>query len=177
MGLVRLTAKRIGSQVADNTTPKIFNCQSTDIEKIFASGSGGVIKLKGASKNSGLVVETFENVEQIGVAIDSASTRSLDKDLSVSAAGSAQGAGFAVVRYLNVVDAATDTSAEALDLPAATVDKVTVLVNDTAVALEVFPASTETINGAAADAVYDQAAFSTVHYACKVAGAWVIAQD
>lgn len=177
MGLVRITAKKIGAQVADNRVPKIFNCQDTDIEKIFAKDGGSVVKLKKSALNSNKVIEVFENVEQIGVAIDSSSARSVDKDMSVSAAGSAQGAGFAITRYLNVVDSATDTSAEALDLPAATVDDVIVVVNSTAVALEVFPASTETINGAAADAVYDQPAFSTRHYACRVAGAWLISQD
>jgi hypothetical protein len=94
-------------------------------------------------------------------------------DAAVTAAGSTQGAGYAIAKYFTNVTTATDTTAEALDLPAATVGAVFCVKNATAVELEVFPASTEIIDGAAADAVRLVAANTTVYFGCVVAGEWI----
>lgn len=172
-----LTLKRESpTRDRDKTTPELYYVDSSEIKKVVNNSSGGShVHLSNRSRKSAKI-EVFESPIEVEIARNPASTNpnAFDKDLSITAAGSAQGAGFSIVNFYNVVDSATETTAEALDLPAATVGKILHIINQTAVALEVFPASTETINGAAADAKYDHAAYTRVHYYCKVAGAWEV---
>lgn len=147
-----------------------------EIKRADPGEFGSTIKLgDGSGQESWRIFETPKMIEAAkDPTSNNASIGASELDLSAEAAGSAQGAGYAVSKYYTEIDTATDTSAEAVDLPAATVGKVHVVENATAVALEVFPASDESINNAADDAVYDQAANSTVYYYCVVAGEWQI---
>lgn len=177
MSQVILTLKRQSpTRNRDKTTPELYYIDSSDIKKVVNNSSGGShVHLSNRSRTSAKI-QVFESPTEVEIARDPSSTNpnAFDKDTSITAAGSAQGAGFNIVNFYNVVDTATDTSAEALDLPAATAGKILHIINDTGVALEVFPASGETINGAAANAVYDHAAYTRIHYYCKVAGAWEV---
>lgn len=177
-GVVLLTAYRI-NDAANLLTPKVISIPQNSIIRVIPVNSNDgvgygtvVVSQKDGVRN---VYRVFETPDQINVAIDPSDGKAIDKDLTVEAAGSTQGNGVDIVNYFNIVTAATDTSAEALDLDSATVGKVRVVYNSTGVALEVFPASGQTINGASANAVYDQAAYSRVTYVCKTAGAWVLA--
>lgn len=180
-GVVRLTAYRIGAGTSDLTVPKIVHLIQDQIDRVLPVNSGdgvGYGSIVITSEVDGQKeYRVFETPAQVQVAIDPSDGKSLDKDTSITAAGSTQGNGFAIVNYYNIVDSATDTSAEALDLPAAVAGGVHVVYNQTAVALETFPASGETINGAAANAVYDHAAYAVKTYVCKTDEAWLIARE
>ncbi|KKN49544.1 hypothetical protein LCGC14_0641720 [marine sediment metagenome] len=132
----------------------------------FASGKlGTAIKAnRGTFK-----AEVLESMHQIK-SQETPAGAGADADVSVSAIGNAQGAGFAVVRYYNVVDSATGGSADSLDLAAAIRGDVHMIVNDTAIQLQMYPASGEKINDLADDAAFDIDAFTTVIVGCLVDG-------
>lgn len=183
---VFLLAKRKPGDPEERVIPVIVSMMEHDISEVNPIAAGGAyVKTKPGGQSRNVNYEVFEsplNVEGARIhTIYDGTALSPDNpyagsevDLGVTALNSAQGAGYAVTAYLTEVTSATDVTGEALDLPAATVGDTLVVINATAVALEVFPATSETINGAAANAVYDQPAKSRVHYYCKVAGAWEI---
>jgi len=124
------------------------------------------------------VAETAMQIEALKDLANTSIDLVPERALGGSAAGSTQGAGLALALYFNEVTTATDTSAEACDLPAATVGLLRVLRNSHAtVALEVFPASGEKIGSLAADAQYDLPAGARVTFYCETAGEWVVCTD
>jgi hypothetical protein len=99
--------------------------------------------------------------------------------LAMTGAGTTQGAGTAISKYLSEPTTIGAGATEAFKLDAATVGKVRVIINNDASGddAKIFPATGETINGAAANAVYSLTAGNRVHLVCLVAGAWVVADD
>lgn len=172
--------KESGKPIFDiaDATLKSIKVPTSQIKEV-KSGSAGfgsevVVEATNGTRKVYFVVET-------PVMVEAAMNPSSDNNgalneiaLGLDATGSAQGAGVSVSKYFNTIDAATDTSAEAVDLPAAVKNGVLVIHNQTAVALEVFPASGEDVNGGAANAVYNQAANSIVFYYCKEDGSWLV---
>jgi len=183
MTRVFLTANKIGPMGQDDqllTRPKVITISNTDLEQIIKKNSspfGCVLKSglggRGARKEFWLA----ESPSQVAVAEDpaTANVNAQDKALGLAALGAAQGAGVDVSRYLNEVTTATATTADSVDLPAATVGKVLVLLNNTDVPLEVYPAVGEIIGDLAANALYLLAARERVHFVCRVAGTWLVA--
>ena len=146
-----------------------------DVEPLSNNeGSKVTLNIQGAEKTI-LVYETPSQVVAASEKFSATPQFPLHITLGADAAGGAQGAGYDVVSYFTEIDAATATTNDAVDLPAATKGKVHVIQNSTSLALEVYPASGQTINGAAANAVYAHAARTTVHYYCKEAGKWEVA--
>lgn len=80
-------------------------------------------------------------------------------DAAVAAAGNNQATATALTGAVNVVTSATATSADGVQLPAGyAAGDMVLVVNTTAVALDVFPPSGGAINGASADAAKGLAA-------------------
>ena len=179
--IIPLLVWKEGNEVqfdAANVTPEVKYVPQESILEVkkqtsgIGFGSQVVVSTGGGFRK---VYHCFESPLQITALENPATDNYFAKSeiaLGLDAAGSAQGAGVAILKFFNTVDAATDSSAEAFDLPAATKGAVHIVVNETAVALEGFPDTDETINGAAANAVYDHAANKTVYYYCTTAGAW-----
>lgn len=92
---------------------------------------------------------------------------------AIAAAGSTQGTATLLGGAVNVVTAATGTSADGLRLPSDYPTDVPMLVvNQTAVALDVFPPSGGNINGGSADAAKALAANMSGLYYHLGSGAW-----
>jgi len=162
------------NQDLDMQTPVVKVLPGDAIEEVHQATFGSVLKMSKSGNarevrvlESPLEVKAAENPLSTDLHVQNAI------DAAISATGTAQGDGYDVTKYFNNVTTATATSAEALDLPAALQGGVHCIKNATAVALEIYPASGETIDGAAADAVKAVAAFSTVYFACVVDGEWV----
>ena len=155
------TVKLIPSETIESIIPTDFGGS-----KLGLAGDGGVRK----------DVLVLENPLQVKAAKDPSASNlhvANEVDATVEAAGSTQGNGTTITKYFNNVTAATGTSAEALDLPAATPGAVHVIVNTTGVALEVFPASGESIDGLAANALKSVPAGESMYFGCVEAGTWV----
>ena len=143
------------------------------IAEVTSTPYGAQIKVK----KGGVIHEyqVFETPSQVKASENpSTSNPHAQHEITIGAdaAGSTQGNGVDITTYLTTIDAATDTSAEAFDLPAATLYDVRVLINETAVALEGFPASTENFRGEAANAVLDIPAKSKAVFYCIEEGVW-----
>jgi hypothetical protein len=181
MGLTFLTARRIGAETAFRTkaNTKIFRCDSSDLTgEVFtpADGIGSVVVVKSATTRAAAgakQVWVYENAQQVLVASDTANTRAFDKDLSVSAAGANQADATQLAKYYSVVDAATATSADGVKLLTAVANLVMVVVNATTVAVDVFPATSDTIDGGSANAAITMPAGTTRHFVAEDATNWV----
>lgn len=154
---------------AEGGSTKIYRkyIPSDTIAEIVATDYGSRVTVsKGGVRQD---YEVLETPDQIKAAEDPSASNvhaAHELNLGLDAAGSAQGAGVAANRYYNTIDAATDTSAEAVDIPVMAVNEVKVIVNLTAVALELFPASGDNFRGKSANAVLDMAANSVLILYC-----------
>lgn len=91
----------------------------------------------------------------------------------VAALGAAQGAGYAIIKFLTECDTATVTSADGLDIPAATVGGVRCVINNHAtVTLDIFPASGENFDGGTVNVAVTLAPGERKHFYCSTAGRW-----
>jgi hypothetical protein len=86
-------------------------------------------------------------------------------------AGGGQSSARALTKQVNSVDTVA-TAADSVRLPAATAGRVVYVINTTATSMQVFGASTDTINGIATGTGVAQAAGKSATYVCAVAGAW-----
>ncbi len=92
---------------------------------------------------------------------------------AVAAAGSDQATATALTAAINVVTSATGTTADGVRLPGDYAEgDLLLIVNTTAVALDVFPASGKKINGASADAAKALAANMSGLYVSLGDGNW-----
>lgn len=87
--------------------------------------------------------------------------------LTAAALGANQAAATLFTKYFTIATTATATTAEGFRLPAAVIDDVKVLRNDTDVALKVYPATGEKINGAAVNVFVTVAPGETVSFYTK----------
>lgn len=97
--------------------------------------------------------------------------------LGLDAAGNSAGTAADVTEYFTEVDVSVATSADGIQLDAATVGKVRIVLNTSAVALEMWPQTGENFLGSADDAAIVQAAKSRKHYFCRTATVWEVATD
>lgn len=94
-------------------------------------------------------------------------------ELAVAAAGNSQATATALTGAVNVVTSATATSADGVVLPSDfAAGDMLLVVNTTAVALDVFPPSGGAINGASADAAKALAANMSGLYVSLGSGNW-----
>lgn len=188
MSQIFLTARKVGPTGQDNqllTTPKVVRVEEDGAEiiaKVLKGGvtDGSVFRLKnvggrGARKEYWMA----ERPEQIEVAKDPSATnlQAQDKELSIAALGTTQGAGAPITKYFSEVDDIANGATEAVTLDAATVGKTRVVLNNDALAadiLQLFPASGENFRGLAADAVQAVKSLGRIHLYCKTAGEWII---
>lgn len=97
--------------------------------------------------------------------------------LALAAAGATAAAAADVTEYFTEVTSATAATTDGIQLDAATVGKVRVVLNSTAVVLDVWPQTGENFLGSADDAATTQAVKSRKHYFCRTASVWEIATD
>jgi len=177
-----LTATRISPSIPGTrlTTPKVVQINVALIDKIITNDAGGcVVKMTNGARVA-LQYEVLENQAQIQVAIDPSSTNpyAQDRNLALAALGANQGAAAALSAYLTMVNSATGGSADGVRLPAlAGVTKPFVVINSTAVAIKVYPATGETINGGAANASVNLAAGARLHFCRSTATNWRTATE
>lgn len=187
MSQIFLTARKVPHEGATNllTTPKVIRVEEDGAEiiaKFTAAGAedgsvfkSGVLGGRGARKEF-WVAETPQQIE-VSKNPSAANLQAQDKELSISALGTTQGAGAPVTKYFSEVDDIANGATEAATLDAATVGKTRVVLNnDAAVAdiLKLFPASGENFSGKADDAVQDVKSLGRIHLYCNVAGTWII---
>ncbi len=186
MSQIFLTAYKIGNSKTAFSPPQVvainpaliqkYESVETDDDSRFKSGTTKIVL--GGEGYKFQVFGVYETVEQIQVAINPATTNpyAQDKELSIEATGGTQGAAFAMTKYLNEVDAGTATSADGIRLPTAVANKVVVVINNTALTLDVWPNTDDTVAGGAADAATTQPAFSRRHYVAVSDVAWILAE-
>jgi hypothetical protein len=179
---VFLTATRISPAIFGKklTTPKVVQIPVAQIGAIITNPDGGAtVKLTDGAR-VGKQYEVLENQAQINVALDPSSSNpyAQDKNLALAALGGNQGAAAALAAYLTMVNSATVSSAEGVRLPAlAGVTKPFVVINSTAVVVKVYPATGETINGAAANVAVNLAAGARLHFCKDTATKWKTATE
>ncbi len=181
--LIALTAKKINGNVL--TTPRVIYVNE-DLIKIDtrALSTGGSRVVEESPLGSRDTYEVYEKAIQIEVARNPATTDLYLKKLIASAiagVGTTQGAGAVLnpLVYLNEALTIGAGATEAFVLPAATVGKVVVVLSNDAAgdAAKIFPASGESINAQADDAVLSVASGSRKHFVCLTAGVWTVADD
>ena len=158
------------------TTPEVRPFLGDKIQDLnVKSGIGLDIR---AEREEYTVAESALQIEALKDLANTSIDLVPERALAGAATGTAQGDGLDLLKYLNEITTATDTSAEACDLPAATVGKTRVVKNGHAtVVLEIFPQSGEKIGALADDAQYDLAVGARKTFYCQVAGEWVICID
>ena len=178
--IIALTGK---SRNGDNfTRPRIVYVNDDAIQITGASKTGKGSRVTEKIQNESNVSVVYEKAIQIEAARNPSSTDPYIKNhiaLALAGAGTTQGAGTPLTKYLNEALTIGAAATEAFVLPAATVGRLVVVINNDAAgdAAKVFPASGHTIDGAAVNVVYSIPANTRKHFVCKVAGAWVTAED
>jgi hypothetical protein len=97
--------------------------------------------------------------------------------LALAAAGATAGAAADATEYFTEITSATATTTDGVQLDAATVGKVRIILNNTAVILDIWPQTGENFLGSADDALIAQPAKSRKHYFCRTATTWEVATD
>jgi hypothetical protein len=176
-----LTAKSRDGQNFAN--PRVIAVNDANIE--VSPGSDGWTRVveyneAGVRLHTHIVYETPAQIQAQSLVADNQATNLLAKNyvnLSVDAAGATAAAAADITKYLTEIDTATAATTDGIQLDAATVNKVRVVVNVTAVPLDVWPQTGENHKGLADDALKVQAALSRKHYVCLTAGEWTLADD
>jgi hypothetical protein len=91
---------------------------------------------------------------------------------SVSAAGTTQGTGTALTKTVNIISSATGGSADSVVLPTAVAGLYVTVANTTAVAINVFPASSDAINALSVNASFTLPAYATMQFYAKDVTTW-----
>jgi hypothetical protein len=91
---------------------------------------------------------------------------------AVSAAGTTQATGTALTKTVNMISSATGGSADSVVLPTAAAGVYITIVNTTAVAINVFPATSDAINALSVNASFTLPALSTMQFYAKDAVTW-----
>lgn len=178
--IIALTAKSQNGQAF--AKPRVVYVQEDAMRLSPGSETSKGTKVEEILNGQLVAFEVYEKAMQIEAARNPSSTDIYilqQVALALAGAGTTQGNGTAITKYLNEAKTIGAGATEAFDLPAATAGKVVVIINTDAAgdAAKLFPAAGETINGAAANAVYSLAAGDRVHLVCVEDGAWVVADD
>ena len=180
--LLTLTAKTCDGQ--DYTIPRTIYAQEDAIVIDTARGTGTNKTTKVTEKlaNRTRAYQVYEKAMQIEAQRNPASTDILVKQqikTGLSAAGATQGAALALTAYMSEVTTATAGSADGVVLPAATLGKTMVVINNAATApVKVYPAVGEFIGSALVNVSVSIAAGSRASFVCTTtAGKWIQAID
>ena len=121
---------------------------------------------------SGIPSVNITNITNTSILTCSTPSIALSASGAVSATGTTQGTGAVLTSMLNVVTSVTASSAEAVVLPSAAIGVAVTVVNTTATALKVFPASGDVINGGSANASITLAPYATYQFVAKDTTNW-----
>jgi hypothetical protein len=174
--LIALTAKKKNAE--SYSTPRVIYVNDDLISVI--PGSDGFTKVIEGAEGRVSTYIVFESVMEIEAARNPAATDIYVKNkigAALSALGANAAAALDLTKYVNDVTGGTTGSADGVQLKAATVGAVQVVINSNTFALDVWPQTGENINGAADDAVYALAANTRKHFVCEVEGEWKVAED
>lgn len=145
------------------------NIDPSDIINVASYGgttSGVTYREKGSSiVMSAEVLETATEVSFWRSLTDTNAVSALSpavSTLTLAALGAAQGAGAPVTKYFTVVTTATASSADGVLLPAAVVDDVKIIRNDSAATIKIYPATGERIDGGTVNAAITLVAGATI---------------
>lgn len=164
------------SQAISEDTPVVKLVPADIVEEIVPTDFGGS-KL-GLAGDGGVRkdVLVLENPLQVKTAKDPSASNlhvANEVDASLAALGANQGAAAQISKYFNNVDAGTADSADGVKLPAGVAGGVHVVVNTLAFAIDVFPATGETIDGLAANAAKSIPAGTSMYFGCVIDSEWV----
>lgn len=188
MSLIFLTAEKLGIQGEELLTkPRVVSLEVTDIKYIKSRVDratdavlGSVVKTSVGGRGATLELWVTETPAQIEVARDplSANVFAQDKELGMTAAGTTQGAGTSITKYLSEFTTIGAGATEAGTLDAAVAGKTRVILNNDAAAddLEIFPAVGEFIGSLAVNVKLTIPGNSKAHLYCRVDGTWLISQ-
>jgi hypothetical protein len=178
--IIALTAQ---SRNGENfTKPRVVYLNEEHITIQSATEGGKGTKVEERNDNEINTYVVYEKAIQIEVARNPSTTDIYLKNhynAALAGAGTTQGAGTALSRYLNEALTIGAAATEAFVLPAATVGLVRVIINNDVAgdAAKVFPAVGGFIDLQAVNTVYSIPANTRKHFVCKVAGTWVTADD
>jgi hypothetical protein len=179
--LIALTARVMNGQTYTKPRVVYVNEELIIVEPGGSASSRTKVteKLTNGDKN---IFEVYEKAMEVESARNPVSTDLYLKAYVASAlagAGTTQGAGTALAKYLNEALTIGAGATEAFTLPAATVGKVVVVLSNDAAgdAAKVFPAVGEFINAQAVNTVYSVPAGSRAHFVCLATGYWTVAED
>ena len=169
------------------------NGQTFDKPRVVAVDDEHITMAPATKSKKTRVVETIGNTRRTYVVYDSISEIQAQQlvvrgqqanisglnyiDLGKDAAGANAATATDITEYYSEFDTSVATSADGAQLDAATVGKVRVVVNNSAVALEMWPQTGENFLGSADDAAVAQAGKSRIHYFCRTATVWEVADD
>ena len=183
MDHIVLTAYKISDKTYGYNTSKVVRIPKADIQEIVPIPStsastrykAGTTKVVTSTKEYGV----YETMEQIDVADDptTTNTQALDIALTVSAAGSDQAGGTALTKYFNKVTTCVASTADGVVLPSAVANKVVVVLNGTAAAGAVWPASSDSIDSSAENSDVALAAGDRKHFVAASATQWYTAAE
>jgi hypothetical protein len=91
---------------------------------------------------------------------------------AVSAAGANQGAATALTKTVNIVTSITASTADGVALPSAAAGLYATVINTTATALKIYPASGDAINALSVNALFTLPAYTSIQLYAKDATTW-----
>lgn len=188
MGLLILTAyteQPSQKGVKTLTTPKVVYLEPTEVadfqpKKNSAGTIIGTTVVYGASKKVLRKYTVGERPFEVEVASDPTTTNpyAQSKNLGVAASGAAFSTATALTSYLNVVTAATVTTANGVGLPSASgARKAIVVINAASTALSVYPSASEFIDAGASNVAVTLGVGSRKHFYASASNTWKTATD
>lgn len=175
-----LTSKRVSPSKGDLTTPLMSLLQTEQIVKVkgFKKGVSIIYGTSARPFKKYRMAETpdeFDHASKLANGL----TTTANGTLNIAASGTTQATALPVggiTAYQNVVTGATGGSQAGVLLPPASTKfnngGAFVVKNITAVALSVYPSTSETINGLAVNAPIQVPAFGRAHFYASASGAW-----
>lgn len=173
--LIVLSAYKVGPSARNLSAPQALNIEVSQIGSPIKVSNNGVrwgSIVKPLFRRTGThKAQVFESPNQIQTLIDN-SQPGAEANLTVSAAGTNQGAATAISAFYTKCTTVTDSSAEGIRLPAATVGLVYVAENAGAGTLKVYPASGDFIDSNAVNVHKTVATKRITTFVCLRADYW-----
>jgi hypothetical protein len=179
--IIALTGKSKNGE-GNFTKPRVVYVNDDAISIQGASKTGKGTKITEKIQNESNTYGVYEKAVQIEAARNPSTTDPYVKNhvnMALAGAGTTQGAGTALSKYLNEALTIGAAATEAFVLPVATVGMVRVVINNDVAgdAAKVFPAVGGKIDDQAINTVYSIPANTRKHFVCLVAPNWVTAED
>lgn len=141
---------------------------------------GSVVHTLDPSERQWKAHKVYETPNEVHAAMNPVATDIHAKNhiaIGVDAAGADQANATQLTKYLNEVDGGTATTDDGVKLPAAATNKHVVVINSNTFAIDIFPATDDTINGGSANAAITLAAGARIHLVADGAVNWNQAVD